>query len=32
METLTEGLRVADIETAHHVIAAVRKKLESPSE
>ena len=32
METLTEGLRVADIVTTHQVIAAVRKKLESPSE
>jgi len=28
MDALTEGLRVADIETTHHVITAVRQKLE----
>ena len=28
METLTEGLRVADIETTHAVIATLRRRLE----
>ena len=32
METLTKGLRVADIETTHTVIAAVRERLDGLGE